>query len=184
MKAYTAIVEENGRAAAEQWADGLRGVESGIETRPSGVVSVPGFGRTKEEAEKLAMEKSAASPTLSAYMVGYTENGSEKALELRDKIAEAEKDAAEYEQNLNIGFMRSGWKSVTCPKCKSSISLEYGGHLKVCPVCGSTEMIAPKYTGILEGKKRKVAALREKLNGLPAGEGSVRRHVVAWCCNE
>ncbi len=184
MKAYTAIVEENGRSAAEKWVEELRGTESGIETRPAGLISVPGFDRTKDEAMKLAMEKSAASPTLSAYMVGYTENGSQKAIELADKIDEAEKDAREYEENLNIGYMRSGWKSVTCPKCKSSISLEFGGHFKVCPVCGSDEMIAPKYTGILEGKRRKAAALREKLRNLPAGEDSVRRHAVAWSCND
>jgi hypothetical protein len=183
MKAYTAIVEENGREAAEAWLDGIRDTESGVETRPAGLVSVPGFDRTKEEASRLAMEKSAASPTLSAYMVGYTENGSEKAIELGDKIFEAEKDAREYEENLNIGFMRNGWKSVTCPKCKSSISLEFGGHFKVCPVCGSDEMIAPKYTGILEGKKRKVLALKEKLKNLPVGDDSVRRHIVAWSCN-
>lgn len=183
MKAFTAIFDENGKAAAEQWANGLSASEYGVETRPSGLVSVPGFDRTEEEAIRLAMEKSATSPTLSAYIVGYTEKTSQKAVELKAKILEAEKDADAYEAGLTLGYMRSGWKSVTCPTCRSNISLAFGGHFTACPVCGSKETIAPKYTDILAGKRRKIATLKEKLANLPAGDESVRGYAAAWSVN-
>ena len=183
MRAITATFEENARSQADEWVKGLSGTEKGTETRPSGLISIPGFDRTREEAEKLAMQMSAGSPTLSAYIVGFTDKTSEKAIELEGRIADAEKDAADYEENLTIGFMRNGWKSVTCPTCKSSISLAYGRHFKVCPICGEKKIIAPKYIETLEGKKRKVLALKSKLADLPAGENAIRRYAAAWSYN-
>lgn len=51
-------------------------------------------------------------------------------------------DYNDINKNISLGYNRPNTAKVTCPRCKSMISLAFGRHYRHCPVCGSLNIIS------------------------------------------
>lgn len=63
------------------------------------------------------------------------------------------KELNDFEKNLSAAYGRTS-ERVTCPHCKSSMARKYLTRTKVCPVCGSREIISDSNWKALELKRR------------------------------
>ena len=89
-----------------------------------------------------------------AYLTSYTTKKLTKAFQNAFSVfMEKYNDYLNFKDNLTIAYGRTSSK-VTCPSCKSSISLKYGKRFKVCPVCGSDKIISDSNWKIRETKKQ------------------------------
>lgn len=86
-----------------------------------------------------------------------------------------------FKDNLTIAYGRTANKA-TCPNCGSSISLKYGKRFKVCPVCGSKEIISDSNWRILDTKKRMYEKAADNLSKEAKKDGITFICGIEWHC--
>lgn len=105
----------------------------------------------EEEAITFVTKNSYGGET--AYLAAYTKKKLTKGYQSAFvSFTTKYKEYLDFEKNLTIAYGRSA-NRVTCPNCNSSINLKYGRRFKVCPVCGSNEIISDSNWKILDTKR-------------------------------
>lgn len=105
-----------------------------------------------EDAENFVTDRSYYGE--SAYLAAHTVKKLSKGyLNAFESFYSKYNEYVNFKNNLTIAYGRNATK-VTCPRCGSSISLNYGGRFKSCPVCGSEKIISDSNWKTLETKCR------------------------------